>query len=88
MSKGARMQFDLAINTLVVVQAPNARFGQRGRVVNRFAQTRTLYAVQFDDDCIGYFERYELERSITKETATNRDKNKDSYDITELVTRP
>jgi len=82
------MQFDLAVNTPVVVKAPNARLSQRGCVVNRFARTRTLYAIQFDDNCIGYFERPELERSVTDETATNGDKNKDFYDITELVTRP
>jgi len=58
------MQFNLAINTLVVVKAPNTRLGQRGRVINRFARTRTLYAVQFDDKCISYFERSELEKRL------------------------
>jgi len=82
------MRFDLAINTLVVVKTPNTRSGQRGHVVNRFAQTRTLYAVQFDDKCIGYFERSELEKSTTEETATNSNKSKGLYDVTELVTRP
>jgi len=88
-SKGKkRMQSDLAIHTLVSVKAPNARLGQRGRVVNRFVQNRTLYAVQFDDKGIGYFERPELEESATAETTTNRNNSKDFYDITELITRP
>ena len=61
-SKGGEMQFDLDINNLVVVKAPNVWLGQRGRVVNRFARIWTLYAVQFNDNCVGYFERSEFKR--------------------------
>ncbi len=82
------MQFDLAVNTLVLVKAPSTRLGKIGRVINQFAQTRTLYAVQFDDKCIGYFERSELEESTTEETATHKNKDKEFHDTTELETRP
>jgi len=82
------MQFDLTINNLVVVKAPNVRLGQRGWVVDRFARNRVLYVVQFDDNCIGYFERSELERSVTEKMDIDGDKSKDFHDMTELVTRP
>ena len=82
------MQFDLAIHTLVSVKAPSIRSGQSGQIVNLFNQTRILYAVQFDDKCIGYFERSELEEISTEKAITNRNNSKECYDITELVTRP
>ena len=54
------MEPDFAINELVEVKACGIRLGHRGRVVNRFAGSRLLYAVQFPDNCVGYFERWEL----------------------------
>jgi len=81
------MQFDLAIHTLVSVKTPGARSGQDGWIVNRFNQTRTLYAVQFDDKCIGYFERAELEEITSEKATSNKSDNKEFDDITELETR-
>ena len=82
------MQFDLAIHTLVSVKTSGARSGQSGWIVNRFNQTRTLYAVLFDDKCIGYFEESELEKKAASDITTNDNSSKVFYDITELVTRP
>jgi len=56
------MGLDITINDPVEVKAPGIRLGHQGRVVNRFARTRPLYAVQFPDNCVGYFERPELEK--------------------------
>ena len=82
------MTSNLDITNLVIVKAPNARLGQRGRVVNRFDRTWTLYAVQFDDNCIGYFGRSELERCKTEKSGENADDSKDFLDTIELLTRP
>ena len=82
------MQLDLAINNRVLIKAPNARFGQKGRVVNRFTRDRTLYAVQFDDSCVGYFERSELDGNLTEEINTEEDRSKDFRDTAEFITRP
>ena len=82
------MKTNLDITNLVVVKAPNARLGQRGRVVNRFDRTWTLYAVQFDDECIGYFGRSELERYKNEKPSENVDENNDFFDTIEIVTRP
>ena len=56
------MELDLVINDPVEVKVPGIRLGHRGRVVNRFARARPLYAVQFPDNCVGYFERPELQK--------------------------
>ena len=53
---------DFVISELVEVKAPGIRLGHRGRVVNRFARNQLLYAVQFPDNCVGYFESWELEK--------------------------
>ena len=82
------MKSNLDITNLVIVKAPNARLGQRGQVVNRFDRTWTLYAVQFEDNCIGYFGRSELERCKTERQVKNVDESKDFLDTIELVTRP
>jgi len=50
------MELDLAINDPVEVKTPGIRLGHRGMVVNRFARACLLYAVQFPDNCVGYFE--------------------------------
>ncbi|KKN43838.1 hypothetical protein LCGC14_0699300 [marine sediment metagenome] len=62
MSYLAELELDLAINSLVEVKAPCIRLGHRGRVFNRFARTRPLYAVQFPDNCVGFFDRSDLEK--------------------------
>ena len=82
------MQSDLGINNVVVIKAPNARLGQRGRVVNRFDRTWTLYAVQFDDNGIGYFDKSEVERIELKRNDGLGDSSSSLCDITELLTRP
>ena len=58
------MEPDFAINDLVEVKAPGIRLKHRGRVVNRFARSRLLYAVQFPDNCVGYFERSDLKHGF------------------------
>jgi hypothetical protein len=82
------MTSNLDITNLVIVKAPNARLGQKGRVVNRFDRTWTLYAVQFDDNCIGYLGRSELERCKTVKQGKDSNGNKYFHDVIELVTRP
>jgi len=82
------MKSNLDITNLVIVKAPNARLGQRGRVVNRFDRTWTLYAVQFADNCIGYFGRSELDRCKTEKQDEDVDDSKDFFDTIELLTRP
>ena len=82
------MKPDLDIANLVIVKAPNSRLGQRGRVVNRFDRTWTLYAVQFEDNCIGYFGRSELQRCTAEKQGKYLNENKDFHDTMELVTRP
>ena len=81
------MELDFAISDLVEVKATGIRLGHRGWVVNRFARNRALYAVQFPDKCIGYFERWELEK-VPKETATDWERGKGFHDIADLETRP
>ncbi len=68
------MELDFAINEVVEVKAPSIRLGHRGRVVNRFAHSRSLYGVQFPDNCVGYFDRWELERLLPKELAAEWEK--------------
>jgi hypothetical protein len=82
------MELDLAINELVEVKATGVRLGHRGWMVNRFARNRPLYAVQFPDKCIGYFERCELERAPSEVTATDWEAGKGFHDIADLETRP
>jgi len=71
------VDFTININELVEVKALGIRFGCRGRVVNRFAGPgiRQLYAVQFLDNCVGYFERWELEKVLLEEVAPEREKD-------------
>ena len=69
MEKG--VEVDFGINDSVEVKAAGVRLGHRGRVVNLFARSRPLYAVQFPDKCIGYFERGELGKAPLKGTATD-----------------
>jgi len=65
------MELDITINDPVEVKALGIRLGHQGRVVNRFAQTRPLYAIQFPDNCVGYFERPELEKVPLREGTAN-----------------
>ncbi len=65
------MELDFAANDLVEVETAGIRLWHRGRVVNRFARSRPLYAVQFSDSCIGYFEWWELKKVLPKDAATN-----------------
>ena len=71
------MDFAININELVAVKTLGIRCGCRGRVVNRFAGPgiRELYAVQFSDNCIGYFETWELEKVLLAELAAEWDKD-------------
>ena len=80
-------QTELDISDLVKVNALGTRFGHRGRVVNRFTQNRPLYAVQFPDNCVGSFERSELEKIQSSEAATDWEKGLDFHDVTESQTR-
>ena len=82
------MELDFAINELVDVKASGIRLGHRGRVVNRFALPRPLYAVQFPDNCVGYFERSELEKLPPEDAATDWERGKGFQDIAELKTQP
>ena len=66
------MEPDCAINELVEVTAAGIRIGHRGRLVNRFACIPPLYAVQFPDNCIGYFQKLELNRVAPEEARTER----------------
>lgn len=82
------MELDLAINELVEVKTPAIRLEHRGWVVDRFARTRPLYAVQFPDNCVGYFERWELEKVLPEELAGVWQRGQGFYDIANLETRP
>ena len=72
---------DFVISELVEVKAPGIRLGHRGRVVNRLARNRLLYAVQFADNWIGYFEKWELEKVPPEDTATDWEGERTSEDI-------
>ena len=80
------MEPDLAINDPVEVKAPGIRLGHRGRVVNRFARTRLLYAVQFPDNCVGYFERPELKEVPLGERAADWERDTGFQDVTGVET--
>ena len=69
------MEPQFTINELVEVKASGIRLGHKGQVVNLFAGPgiRQLYAVQFPDSCIGYFERLELEKVLSETLATKRE---------------
>ena len=82
------MEVDFAISDLVEVKTAGVRLGHRGRVVNLFARSRPLYAVQFPDGCVGYFERGELGKAPLKETAADWERGKGFHDIAYLETRP
>ncbi|MBA7706540.1 hypothetical protein ES703_115394 [subsurface metagenome] len=78
------MEFDLAIKDLVEVKAPGIRLGHRGHVVNRFARTRPLYAVQFPDNSVGFFERSELEKVPPEGAATDWERGVGFQDVADL----
>jgi hypothetical protein len=65
-----KVEVDLAINDLVEVKV-GLHKNHRGRVVNRFTRTRPLYAVQFPDNCVGFYERSELEKVPLEKAATD-----------------
>ncbi len=60
------MKLGFAIKEQVEVKATGIRLGHRGRVTNRFSRSRPLYAVQFPDGCIGYFDGWELMKVLTE----------------------
>lgn len=82
------MELDFAINEVVEVKAPSIRLGHRGWVVSRFVYSRFLYAVQFPDSCVGYFDRWELERVPPGELATEWEKGKGFRGVVESEMRP
>ena len=82
------MELDFAISDLVEVKAAGIRLGHRGRVVNRFTRIRLLYAVQFPDNCIGYFERWELDPVAPGEAATDWERDNGFQDAADLETDP
>ena len=83
------MELDLTAKELVEVKAPGVRLGHRGWVVDRFGHTRGLYAVQFADNCVGYFERRELEKVLPGELDAGSERGTSVYDIIDdLETRP
>lgn len=67
--KRQQMELGFAINEVVEVKAPGIQVGHRGWVVSRFAYSHSLQAVQFPDNCVGYFDRWELSRVPPKELA-------------------
>jgi len=63
-------ELDLKYKDLVEVETPGVRFGQRGHILNEFRRDRLIYAVQFPDNCFGYFDEWELEKILPEEAAT------------------
>ncbi len=68
------MKLGLAIKEQVEVKASGIRLGHRGRVVNRFARSRPIYAIQFSDNCIGYFDGWELKKVLLEKSIKGTDK--------------
>ncbi|MCL0084368.1 hypothetical protein M1N82_02370 [Dehalococcoidia bacterium] len=62
----------LSINDFVEVKASGIRFGHTGRVVNQFVSTRPLYAVQFPDNSVAFFEMSEIERIPPQDSVQER----------------
>ena len=82
------MGSDFVASDLVEVKASGARFGHRGWIGDRFASNRQLYAIQFPDNCVGYFEEWELEKVSSVEAATDWGAVEGVHDIAELETHP
>jgi len=80
------MELDLVINDPVEVKVPGIRLGHRGRVVNRFARARPLYAVQFPDNCVGYFEKPELQKVPLGEGTADGERDTGFQDVTDVET--
>jgi len=80
------MELDLVINDPVEVKVPGIRLGHRGRVVNRFARARPLYAVQFPDNCVGYFEKPELQKVPLGEGTADGERDTGFQDVTDIET--
>ena len=80
------MELDLVINDPVEVKVPGIRLRHRGRVVNRFARARPLYAVQFPDNCVGYFEKPELQKVPLGEGTADGERDTGFQDVTDVET--
>ena len=80
------MELDLVINDPVEVKVPGIRLGYLGRVANRFARARPLYAVQFPDNCVGYFERPELQKVPLGEGTADGERDTGFQDVTDVET--
>ena len=79
---------DLNYKDLVEVKAHGVRFEQRGYIVNRFMRHRPIYAVQFPDNAIAYFDESGLEKVPAERAANDWERGTGFQDITELETRP
>ena len=56
------MQTEINIGDYVEIVSKNVRFGHRGKIVNISNRENIIYAVEFDDGCVGYFETCELKK--------------------------
>jgi len=79
---------DLNYKDLVEVKAHGVRFGQRGHIVNRFVRDRLIYAVQFPDNAIAYFDESELEKVPAERAANDWERGPGFQDIREKASRP
>jgi hypothetical protein len=79
---------DLNYRDLVEVKTPGVRFRQRGHIINEFRRDRLIYAVQFLDNCFGYFDESELEKVPLDEATTDWERGIGFEDITEKASHP
>ena len=82
------VKLDLKYRDLVAVKAPGVRFRQRGHIINEFRRDRPIYAVQFADNCFGYFDESELEKITLEKAATDWERGIGFEDIMQKATRP
>lgn len=82
------VEMDLKYKDLVEVKAPGVRFRQRGHIMNQFNRNRPIYAVQFPDNAIAYFDESELEKIPVELAATDWEKGIGFEDVMEKATRP
>jgi len=81
------VELDFKYKELVEVKAPGVRLRQRGHIVNWFSRGRPIYAVQFPDNCVGYFDESELEKIPPEEAATDWERGIGFEDIIEKASK-
>jgi len=79
---------DLKYKDLVEVKAPGVRFRQRGHIINQFNRDRLIYAVQFPDNAIAYFDEPELEKIPLEDAANDWERGIGFEDIIEKASHP